>query len=721
MGVYGTKNALEWSSILRASRRLTDIIIMANGSVEAIELRGFRKNSDIYVAIGLIGILALMIIPLPAFILDIFLAANITIALSILLICLYTVQPLDFSVFPSVLLVTTLFRLALNIASTRLILLHGSEGGDAAGAVIKAFGQFVVGGNYIVGAVLFLILVVINFVVITKGAGRVAEVAARFTLDAMPGKQMAIDADLSAGLLTDKEAKLRRMKISREADFYGSMDGASKFVRGDAVAGIMIVLINIFGGLIIGVWQQGMPLMNALTNYTLLTIGEGLVAQIPALVISTAAGILVTRSADENSFGQELTGQFMNYPKAFFVSSGVMFLFALIPGLPHFAFLLLAGVTFLIGKMAREKAEVIEESVVSETTAGEESIDQASNIRPLDVLELEVGYGLVPMVDAAQNGELLERIRSIRRQTAQKMGFVVPPIHIHDNLQLKPYEYNLLIRGARVGGSELTGQYLAMDSGTVTANLPGMTTKEPVFGLPAVWIRSEDRDQAQINGYTVVDSTTVVATHISEIIKRYSHELVGRQEMQQLLDNVAVTAPKVVDELIPNLLNLGTVLRVVKSLLKEGVSIRDMRTILESLADYASLTKDPDVLTEFVRQGLGRFIVDQYKLEDDTLFLVTIDREVEDMIAEAIQPSDQGSYLAIEPAVAQQIITSVRGMSERFGSSGAQPLLLASPSIRRHVRKLIERFVPHMAVLSHNEIPQNVKIQSLGVVSLNAG
>ncbi len=694
---------------------------MANDTVEAIELRGFRKNSDIYVAVGLIGILSLMIIPLPAFVLDIFLAANITISLSILLICLYTVQPLDFSVFPSVLLVTTLFRLALNIASTRLILLHGSEGAESAGAVIKAFGQFVVGGNYIVGAVLFLILVIINFVVITKGAGRVAEVAARFTLDAMPGKQMAIDADLSAGLLTDKEAKRRRLKISREADFYGSMDGASKFVRGDAVAGIMIVLINIFGGLIIGVWQQGMPLMNALSNYTLLTIGEGLVAQIPALVISTAAGILVTRSADENSFGQELTGQFLNYPKAFFVSSGVMFLFALIPGLPHFAFLLLSGVTFLVGKMAREKAEVVEETALAEITAGEESIDQASNIRPLDVLELEVGYGLVPMVDAAQNGELLERIRSIRRQTAQKMGFVVPPIHIHDNLQLKPYEYNLLIRGARVGGSELTGQYLAMDSGGVTANLPGMTTKEPVFGLPAVWIRSEDRDQAQINGYTVVDSTTVVATHISEIIKRYSHELVGRQEMQQLLDNVAVTAPKVVDELIPNLLNLGTVLRVVKNLLKEGVSIRDMRTILESLADYASLTKDPDVLTEFVRQGLGRFIVDQYKLEDETLFLVTIDREIEDMIAEAIQPSDQGSYLAIEPAAAQQIIASVRSMSERFGSSGAQPLLLASPSIRRHVRKLIERFVPHMAVLSHNEIPQNVKIQSLGVVSFNAG
>jgi flagellar biosynthesis protein FlhA len=694
---------------------------MANGSIEAVEIGGFRKNSDIYVALGLIGILSLMIIPLPAFVLDIFLAANITIALSILLICLYTVQPLDFSVFPSVLLVTTLFRLALNIASTRLILLHGSEGAESAGAVIKAFGQFVVGGNYIVGAVLFLILVVINFVVITKGAGRIAEVAARFTLDAMPGKQMAIDADLSAGMVTEKEAKSRRLKLSREAEFYGSMDGASKFVRGDAVAGIMIVLINIFGGLIIGVWQQGMPLVAALSNYTLLTIGEGLVAQIPALIISTAAGILVTRSADENSFGQELTGQFLNYPKAFYVSSGVMFLFALIPGLPHFAFLMLSGVTFLVGKMAREKAEIVEETALSEATAGEESIDQASNIRPLDVLELEVGYGLVPMVDASQNGELLERIRSIRRQTAQKMGFVVPPIHIHDNLQLRPYEYNLLIRGAKVGGSELTGQYLAMDSGAVTAKMSGTTTKEPVFGLPAVWIRNEERDLAQVNGYTVVDSTTVVATHISEIIKRYSHELVGRQEMQQLLDNVAVTAPKVVEELVPGLLNLGTVLRVVKSLLKEGVSIRDMRTILESLADYASLTKDPDVLTEFVRQGLGRFIVDQYKVEDETLFLATIDREVEDLIAEAIQPSDQGSYLAIEPAVAQQIISSVRSVSERFGTTGAQPVLLASPSIRRHVRKLIERFVPHMAVLSHNEIPQNVKIQSIGVVGFNAG
>jgi len=693
---------------------------MANGTVEAIELGGLRKNSDIYVALALIGVLSLMIIPLPAFLLDVFLATSITISIVILLVCLYTTHPLDFSVFPSILLVTTLFRLALNIAGTRLILLHGSEGVEAAGAVIKAFGQFVVGGNYVVGAVIFLILVIINFVVITKGAGRVAEVTARFTLDAMPGKQMAIDADLSAGMITEKEARARRIKVSREADFYGSMDGASKFVRGDAIAGIMIVLINIFGGLIIGVFQQGMAVEAALTNYTLLTIGEGLVAQVPALIISTAAGIIVTRSADENNFGSEITGQFMNYPKAFYVSSGVLFVFAMIPGLPHFAFLLLSGVAFLVGKMAREKAQVVEEMAMPDTAGGEEASDQAA-IRPLDILELEVGYGLVPMVDAAQDGELLERIRSIRRQYAQKLGFVVPPIHIHDNLQLKPYEYNLLIRGAKVGGSELTGQYLAMDSGAVTGAIQGVKTKEPVFGLDSVWIGSDTRDEAQVMGYTVVDSTTVVATHISEIVKRHAHELVGRQEMQQLLDNLSVTAPKVVDELIPNLLNLGTVLRVVKGLLKEGVSIRDLRTILETLADYASLTKDPDVLTEFVRQGLGRFIVDQYKLEDDTLCLITMNREVEDIIAEAIQPSDQGSYLAIEPNTAQLIIGAIRNMADRFSASGAQPVLLASPSIRRHVRKLIERFVPHMAVLSHNEIPQNVKIQSLGVVSLNVG
>ncbi|WP_298440285.1 flagellar biosynthesis protein FlhA [Geobacter sp.] len=696
---------------------------MAHPTAEAYDLQPAKNNADIYMAVALIGVLALMIVPLPSFLLDIFLAGNITVALAILLVALYTQQPLDFSVFPSVLLVTTLYRLALNIASTRLILLHGNEGAEAAGHVIKAFGQFVVGGNYVVGAVIFLILVIINFVVITKGAGRVAEVAARFTLDAMPGKQMAIDADLSSGLINEKEARRRRSKVSREADFYGSMDGASKFVRGDAVAGILIMLVNIIGGFVIGVWQNGMPLDAALSNYTLLTIGEGLVAQIPALIISTAAGIIVTRSADEKSFGHEITGQFLNYPKAFYVSGGVLFAFGLIPGLPHFAFFLLAGAAIFAGRMAKEGAQVVEDELAALPAPqdGGEAGDPAAAIRPLDMLELEVGYGLVPMVDAAQAGELLERIRSIRRQFAQKMGFVVPPIHIHDNLQLKPNEYCLMIKGAKVGGGELSGQYLAMDSGAVSGHVEGVRTTEPVFGLPAIWIRAEAKEQAQIYGYTVVDSTTIIATHISEIIKKHAHEMVGRQELQQLLDNLSASFPKVVDELVPSLLNLGTVLRVIKNLLREGVSIRDLRTILETLADYGGLTKDPETLTEFVRQALGRYIVDQYKREDETLCMMSLDRRVEEIVAEAIQPSEQGSYLAIEPNTAQVILSGIRQEMEKFNQVGTNPVLIASPSIRRHVKKLTERFVPNLAVLSHNEIPSNIKIQSLGVVTLNAG
>jgi flagellar biosynthesis protein FlhA len=692
---------------------------MSNSAANSLAVNTPGKNSDIYMAVALIGILALMIIPLPSFLLDVFLAANITIALVILLVCLYTIQPLDFSVFPSILLVTTLFRLALNIASTRLILLHGNEGTEAAGGVIKAFGQFVVGGNYVVGAVIFLILVIINFVVITKGAGRIAEVAARFTLDAMPGKQMAIDADLSNGLLTDKEAKLRRKKISREADFYGSMDGASKFVRGDAVAGIMIMLVNIVGGFVIGVWQKGMPLVDALSNYTLLTIGEGLVAQVPALIISTAAGVIVTRSADENNFGHEIAGQLLNYPKAFQVASGVLFLFAIIPGLPHFAFLLLSGVSYLVSKLANEK-KVEEAEELELAQAKPEDPDQITSVRPLDMLELEVGYGLVPMVDASQQGELLDRIRSIRKQVADRMGFIVPPIHIHDNLQLKPYEYNILINGAKVGGGELSGQYLAMDSGGAAGQLEGIKTTEPVFGLPAIWIKGKDREQAQVSGYTVVDNTTILATHISEIIKKHAHELVGRQELQQLLDSITATLPKVVEELVPSLLNLGAVLRVVKNLLKEGVSIRDFRSILETLADYGGVTKDPEMLTEFVRQSLGRYIVEQYKREDDTLCVMTMDREVEETIAEAVQLSEQGSYLAIEPGTAQRILTAIRRNSEQFDNIGALPVLMASPTIRRHVKKLTERYMANLAVISHNEIPPNIKIQSLGVVVLNA-
>ncbi|MBI5655723.1 MAG: flagellar biosynthesis protein FlhA [Geobacter sp.] len=693
---------------------------MAQTSAPAVQLTTTKSNSDVYLALAFVGVLALMIIPLPPLILDVFLATNITIALAILLVALYIQQPLEFSVFPSLLLITTLYRLALNIASTRLILLHGSEGAEAAGAVIKSFGQFVVGGNYVVGAVLFLILVIINFVVITKGAGRIAEVAARFTLDAMPGKQMAIDADLSSGLINDTEAKARRLKLGREADFYGSMDGASKFVRGDAVAGVLIMLVNIFGGFIIGVWQQGMPLVDALSNYTLLTVGEGLVAQIPALIISTAAAMIVTRSADEKNFGHEITGQLLLFPKAFYITSGMMFFLGLIPGLPHFAFFLLSGAAFMAAKIGGVKPDVIAEEDITDMRAAEEPIEQTGTIRPLDTLELEVGYGLVPLVDASQEGELLERIRSIRKQFAQKMGFIVPPIHIHDNLQLKPHEYSVLIRGAKVGGGELAGQFLAMDVGTSIGQLDGTRTTEPVFGLPSVWIKGGDRERAQQQGYTVVDNTTVIATHISEVIKKHSHELVGRQEMQQLLDNLAASFPKVVEELVPNLLNLGTVLRVVKNLLKENVSIRDLRTILETLADYASVTKDPDILTEFARQGLGRYIVEQYKRDDDLLFLITLDRDVEELVAESVQHTDQGSYLAIEPATAQKIINSIRLLQEKFEQSGTTPVLIASPNIRRHVKYLTERFVPNLAVLSHNEIPPHIKIQSLGVVSINA-
>jgi flagellar biosynthesis protein FlhA len=694
---------------------------MAPAATETLTLSTGRNNSDIYMAVVLIGILALMIVPLPAFLLDLFLAANITVALAILLVGLYTVQPLDFSVFPSVLLVTTLFRLSLNIASTRLILLHGSEGVDAAGSVIKAFGQFVVGGNYVVGSVIFLILVIINFVVITKGAGRVAEVAARFTLDSMPGKQMAIDADLSAGTITEKEAKTRRAKVSREADFYGSMDGASKFVRGDAIAAVLITLTNIVGGFVIGVWQKGMAIDVALSNYTLLTIGEGLVAQIPALIISTAAGIIVTRSADENNFGHEVSGQFLNYPKAFFVASGVLFLFALIPGLPHLAFLLISGAAFAAGKMAKEKVHLIEEEQDLRLEASDDdSGDQISSIRPLDLMELEVGYGLVPLVDAAQEGELLERIRSLRKNIAQKMGFIVPPIHIHDNLQLKPHQYSILIKGAKVGGGELTGNLMAMDSGSVTEQIEGIRTTEPVFGLPAMWIKPAEKDHAQLCGYTVVENPTIIATHISEVIKKHANELVGRQELQQMLDNLSASCPKVVEELVPSLLNLGTVLRVIRNLLKEGVSIRDLRTIMEVLADYAGITKDADVLTEFVRQALGRYIVEQLKRPDNSLCLISLDRQLEELIAESVQTTDHGAYLAIDPSIAQRILQNLRQSMEKFATTGTQPILICSPSIRRHVKKFTERFLANLSVLSHNEIPHNIHIQSLGVVTADA-
>ncbi len=687
-----------------------------------INLRDLATRSDIWASVGIIGILLLMIIPLPPMVLDLCLSLNITLAILILIISLYTDKAVEFSIFPSLLLATTLFRLSLNVASTRLILLHGNEGMNAAGSVIQAFGQFVVGGSYVVGLVIFIILVIINFIVITKGAGRIAEVAARFTLDAMPGKQMAIDADLNAGLIDEAEARRRREEIANEATFHGAMDGASKFVRGDAIAGIIITLINIGAGFVIGVMQKGMPVAEAAQNYTILTVGDGLVGQVPALIISTAAGMLVTRSAGKENFGDELKKQFLRYTKALWIVAGILLLFALIPGLPFFPFLILSSllglVAYRLDKAERQKAA--EEQLVEKpepVQATEEDYEQLLNV---DLLELEVGYGLIPFVDAAQDGELLTRIQSIRKQFAMSMGFIVPPIHIKDNLQLNPNQYVISLKGVQVATAEvMPGYYMAMDPGTATETIKGIPTTEPAFGLPAIWITEDQRERAQIAGYTVVDCTTVMATHISEVIKQHAHELLGRQETQDLLDNLAKSYPKLVEELVPNVLGVGTIMRVLQNLLREGVSIRDLRTILETLADYAPHTQDTDVLTEYVRHALSRSISSAYVQPDGTLPVITLDSKVENLIQNSIQHREHGSFLALDPQVAQKILDSLSTLISSFGG-GQQPVLLVIPQIRPHVRRLIERYFPSLAVLSHNEITANIKIKSIGTVTIDA-
>jgi flagellar biosynthesis protein FlhA len=674
-------------------------------------------------AFGLVGILMIMIIPLPSIVLDLFLSMNITIALLILIISLFTVKAIDFSIFPAILLATTLFRLSLNVASTRLILLKGDQGPSAAGSVIQSFGQFVVGGNYVVGLVIFIILVLINFMVITKGAGRVAEVAARFTLDAMPGKQMAIDADLNAGLIDEETARTRREEISNEASFHGAMDGASKFVKGDAIAGIIITLINIGAGFVIGVLQKGMPMAEAAANYTILTVGDGLVGQIPALIISTAAGLLVTRSTGDKDFGSDIKQQFSRYSSVFWVVSIILLILALIPGLPFIPFLvisaLLSFTAFKLDKSTRLQEEQIEEE---EAAAAEPQAQKEENYEELlnvDLLQLEVGYGLIPFVDAAQDGELLIRIQSIRRQFASNNGFIVPPVHIKDNLQLTPNQYTLSLKGVEVASAEmLPGHFMAMDPGMVTEKIKGVPTEEPAFGLPAIWITEDKKERAQIAGYTVVDCTTVMATHISEIIKQHAHELIGRQEVQNLVDNLAKTYPKLVEELIPDTLNLGTIMRILQNLLSEGVSIRDLRTILESMADWAPVTKDTDILTEYVRHALARNISQDLAVQN-VIPLITLAKSVEDEIAQSIQHKETGSYLAIDPGKAQLILDSI-GEAIPLFDGGQRPTLLAAPQIRPHVRKLTERYYPQLVVISHNEILPNIKIRSIGSVNLDA-
>jgi flagellar biosynthesis protein FlhA len=680
------------------------------------------NNSDVLMALSVVGMLVVMVIPIPTLLLDVFLSFNITFSIVVLLVAMYTLKALEFSVFPSLLLITTLLRLSLNVASTRLILLHGNEGTAAAGQVIKAFGSFVVGGNYVVGLVVFLILVVINFVVITKGATRIAEVAARFTLDAMPGKQMSIDADLNAGLITDVEARQRRSEISRESDFYGAMDGASKFVRGDAIAGIVITLINIVGGLVIGVLQQGMSLASAAQNYTLLTIGDGLVSQIPALIVSTGAGMVVTQAASDSHLGSDMISQLTRHPRAVAIASGVLIFFGFIPGLPTLPFIILGC---LAGGLAYTTFEN-QKTILVKEEEGQEAVDQGRSLErveellPLDLLELEVGYGLIPLVDKEQGGELLERVKSIRRQFALEMGVIVPPMHIRDNLQLKPNQYSVIIKGVEIAGGELMpGYYLAMNPGDVKAEIEGIPTKEPAFGIPALWIGEQDKEKAQIAGYTVVDLSTMIATHISEVLKAHAYELLGRQEVQSLLDTLSVNHPKVIEELIPNLLSLGGVQKVLQNLLKEHVSVRDLLTVVETLADYAPITKNLDILTEYVRQRLSRSITKLYETPEGELALMTLDTEIEEVISNAIQHTEHESYLSLEPALAQNIISQLTRSIEKFTSKNYQPLILCSPGVRPQLKRLTERFLPTLVVLSHNEIDKRAKLKSLGVVSLS--
>jgi len=696
---------------------------MATAVSAPIATVSFARRGDVLLAVGVLGILAVMTIPLPPAVMDLLLAISITSAVLILLVSMSTVSPLDFSVFPPLLLVSTLLRLALNVASTRLILSHGHEGPSAAGQVIRAFGHFVVGGNYVIGIIVFLILVLINFIVITKGAGRVAEVSARFTLDAMPGKQMSIDADLNAGTIDEHEARGRRRRIEREADFYGAMDGASKFVRGDAIAGIVITAVNIIGGLIIGTLQQGLSLSQAAENYTILTVGDGLVSQIPALIISTAAGIVVTNSATSESLGNTLAGELGSHPSAMYMAAGVLGLMALVPGLPFVPFAVLAAGTALLGRKSAAKVvtpamEEEAQAAIPDVEIGPDTSPEAmASLLDLDALELEVGFGLITMVDSGASGDLLTRIKSIRRQAATDMGIVVPPIHIRDNLQLKQSAYRILIRGVAVAEGELMLHHLlAMDPGTVTKPVDGIATTEPAFGLPALWIAERDRERAQFAGYTVVDLPTALATHLTEVLRSHASELLGRQEVQGLLDNLAKHHPKVVEELVPSLLSLGKVQKVLQNLLDEDIPIRDLQTILEILADWAPTTADTEVLTEQVRAALSRTITHKYLGDSGELQVVTLAPSLEEELGRAIAEGERGRQLSMEPARAQQIIDGLSRTTRDLQAANITPVLLVHPQLRRHVRRLTERFIKGLAVLSFNEVEANARIQSVAVV-----
>jgi flagellar biosynthesis protein FlhA len=684
-----------------------------------IETPKALKHADIGLAVAVVGMLAVMVLPVPTLLLDFLLAASITSGLVVVLVSIYLTNPLKFSSFPSLLLVLAIFRLSLNVATTRNILLYGDSGSDAAGKVIEAFGQFVVGGNYVVGVVIFTILVIINFQVITKGSTRVSEVAARFTLDAMPGKQMSIDADLNAGIITDDDARARRKQLEDEASFYGAMDGALKFVRGDAVAGIIITIVNIVAGFAIGVLQQDMPLAEAAGVYTILTIGDGLVSQLPSLLISTASGLVVTRAAGSTDLGQQIAGQLLVNYRAFGIAAGFLIFMALVPGMPTVAFLGLgAGSGFLAWAMYQGEEEADATALAeAERQASVPAPERVEALLPLDTMELEIGYELIPLVDSTQDGELLERIKSVRRQFALEMGIIVPPLHIRDNLQLKSNEYQVLIKGVEVARGELwMNHYLAIDPGGAP-KIPGVETIDPTFGLPALWVTEANKEKAKMAGYTVVDAPTVVTTHIKEIIRLHAHELLGRQEAQNLIDTFKETSPKVVEELIPAMLSLGQVQKVLQNLLREQISVRDLSTILETLADHAPSIKDADVLTEYARAALARQISKQFRGGDGSLRVMTLDPALEDSVMKSIKQTDHGSYLALDPNLAQKLIEALQGQQSAFDMFNATPILLTGPAIRPHLRRLTERFLQNLIVLSHNEISGDSRIENLAVVA----
>jgi flagellar biosynthesis protein FlhA len=677
-------------------------------------LKTLLKHSDLLAAVAVVVVVAMMLVPLPSILIDLFITINICAALMILITTMYVPQALDFAVFPSLLLLTTLFRLGINISVTRLVLLHADAGG-----VIHAFGSFVVGGNVLVGLVVFLILVVIQFVVITNGAGRVAEVAARFTLDAMPGKQMAIDADLNAGQITDQEARRRREQISREADFYGAMDGASKFVKGDAMAGILIVAINLLGGIGVGVLQRGMGFGEAVHTFPLLTIGDGLAAQTPALLISTAMGIIVTRSSSEADLGSDISGQILRQPRAPMIAGGIIGIMGLVPGLPKLPFFVIGSIFFLLGRAmkAQLEREAVAAATAVEATPAPQPGDVAVGALSIDPLELTIGFGLVPLVDQQAGGTLLARVGVVRRQIAAELGMVIAPVRIHDDVTLDSHEYAIKVRGGEVARTRIVpGHRLAMNPGDAVPGIAGIQTVEPAFGLPAVWIEDGARAEAEALGYTVVDPESVIVTHLTETIRRHADELLTRQETKKLLDTLKEQNAAAVEEVVPDKLGVGEVQRVLQHLLREGVSIRDLGTVLESIGDRAAITRDPALLAEYARQSLARNITAGYVDDTKTLRAISLDPSLEQEIAESVTQTHEGEYLAMEPVRAQAVVGSLSGQVEQATGMGVRPVLVCSSRIRRHLRRLVEQALPQLPVVSYNEIVPGIRVETTGVV-----